>query len=215
MGGAEGRRGIFMSEVSGLIPQDYTTYTEKDDFGRLTVSPTSVVSNLLTRNEDAWLVKDFGAGYFDGDSTRELDFVVTGGDNFGIQYPLVLANVIDDVTGLGDHVFLWNRNEVGGLYSINLNVVTSGVAAIRTGVVANVSQGQRLFATIAENSTVGLFGIITCSIYSDVDRTVLHGEYVATLQAPHPGFRYLYGIDSHNSGNANRISGDSRNLAIG
>ena len=108
MGGAEGRRGIFMGEVSGLIPQDYTTYTEKDDFGRLTVSPTSVVSNLLTRNEDAWLVKDFGAGYFDGDSTRELDFVVTGGDNFGIQYPLVLANVIDDVTGLGDHVFLWN-----------------------------------------------------------------------------------------------------------
>lgn len=46
--------------------EDLTTYTEVDEFGDMTITPTTITVDTMSRNTVSYVYYDFGAAYFGG-----------------------------------------------------------------------------------------------------------------------------------------------------
>ena len=59
--------------------EDFTTYTEVDTAGRLTVTSDTITIENLDRDEDSYIYADKGADFFDGDYEHLLQLGVSEG----------------------------------------------------------------------------------------------------------------------------------------
>lgn len=66
----------------GSIVQDYTTYTEVDAGGLLTVAATEITLADVEHRDAAYVYKDFTAGYFDGDFVHTFKLNLSNIDGF-------------------------------------------------------------------------------------------------------------------------------------
>jgi len=89
--------------------QDYTTYTETDPNDRFAVANNVITVTGLTNDEDAYVYKDFGAGYF-ADFTHYLgpvQFTAQSGTLPCFAFYGV-ANAVDDSYHLSDSTRRWH-----------------------------------------------------------------------------------------------------------
>lgn len=176
--------------VRGVTYEDFTTYTEIDPNSHITVTTTKVEWSGLDRNEEAYVYKDFGVGFF-GDFEHDVEIEEsTGSTNGAISGFWIISNVIDDMqthwTGTQGLVFLGNYD--AGNHRFIIRDGNSGNQDIWVGL------ADTLYYCIV--TRVG--NTFTVKLYDDVPRTNLKATLSVACSVT--TFRYLYSCSSFDSG---------------
>jgi len=183
------------------------TFEFFDDFEGIEETSGSdykVIVTSITRDEDAYIYKDFGSDHFDA---LDIDFEakMTSGSS-GICGIMALANAIDDLAYLSSPAVNVIFHESGGVYKIWLNRGPQDAYDYY-----ECSLDTTYYMTL--NRTAGS-DTIELKIYSDSARTNL----LDTLSVSGFGsakYRYLYAVDSWDTDQADRIlSCDTGNISI-
>ena len=190
---------------------DFRTFTETDPNGHISiVSAREIDVSGLTRNEDAYVYKDYGTDHFKDSFTHYVDAKpITDSGTGGVGVFYELANIIDDddyITNNAPLIHLWFNPTTTPDYYIQLKTRDGG-GTISSDAYKNYTAGQIYYFTIKRSSSQ-----VVVDIYSDSARTNL----VDTLTAPMDttSFRYLYAVNSYNSGNDYAIDYDVYNIDL-
>lgn len=195
-------------------PEDYTGYTEIDPNGRYAVTSNNIDVTGLRRNEDAWVVNDKGINHFDEDFEHLVDCETASFSHNALFFPWMIANAINDWNGLLSD---------SGEDFLSVMMVGSGVTliirlheCIGTSLISSqyvVAVNTPYYLKLKRNESIGSYGQLQCSIYSDVDRISLLIALSLTLRAKND-FRYVYGMNSGNNGSTPSITGSVSNLDL-
>jgi len=190
-----------------MAVEDFTTYTETDPNSRITVSSGTIGCVGLTRNEDAYVYKDFGAGHF-------TDFTHT------FSYKFISGNSIDSIFGswgLGNGINdyeAWGGASITGVWNLHLKF-NNNVYLWESygGSTYNDSYSAANTDTVyyVKNEKSGT--TMTSKIYSDSGMTNLLDTLSLVLHANH-SFRYAFGMNTWNSGRTEYCSGEVNNLDL-
>lgn len=202
--------------------EDFTSYTEFDEGGEVTVESATKVSwvGLHPRGNTAYLYKDKGANYFNGDFTHkfEIQFSVVG--NLSWTHHWMLANLIGDVQDVlvasGDAYTLITYDDSE---QIHLRIYENG-SFINDGWAAPGPQpSTTYYIEIVRDDDGGAnsTGRITAYIRTGSHTGVLRDTLVVDCSAGEQNdFRYVYALASKNdSANASTVTGFTQNLDLG
>ena len=182
--------------------EDLTTYIEVDPNGRLVVDSAKVVATALSRNEDAYVYKDFGIDHFDGDFSHLARFKpVTSSDTGAVIFPYLLANTVDDAFGI---------QSGGGSYLGCFFISAASITQLRLresdsgttydDISAGLSLGTNYWPDYSRDEAVGTYGTFYGDIYDDIDYTSLFDALSVTLHTNKKDYRYAYAINTFNTG---------------
>lgn len=194
-------------ETFPLLPsvfnQDLTTFTEVDPNTRITVTSTQASFSALARNEDAYVYKDRGADYFNGEFIGQFDFEITAhGDSGGVVGLWGVANVIDDIQGIinsSEDALSVNAWWNGSTLYLILAEIDGGVAY---EVTYAISLNTHYYCTIKRNENLGTYGRLYLRVYSDAARETLLIEKSLALHSSKKDFRYHYAVQSRTGAGA-------------
>lgn len=178
--------------------EDFTTYTEVDNGGDLTVTANKVVVDTQLRNVDNHVSKDAGAGHY-GDFEHLTSAKLTATVNGSTGAFWALSNQVNDLFGMftQDVIALYNNTAVADNRFI-FRQYTGGVA-IDVDNMSNAVIGTDYRFTPSRNGTAA-----QCLVHDDVDRTSLVDILVFTCDTT--TLRYAYAEASYNSGTTQSIS---------
>jgi len=182
--------------------EDFTTFTEYDLNNHISVdSATKVSWTGISRNEDAWLYKDYGIGHF-GDFEHFTEGLVSAQTASGFGMVWAMANIIDETRAQRDST---DKNMdaffYGGTPLFYLQTQASQDGSI------SLSLSTLYYFTIERSGTTG-----TCKIYSDSGRTTLLDTLTTTTATT--TYRYLYPCASENEATVQTSTGYCQNLDI-
>lgn len=178
--------------------EDFTTYTEVDPNGHITVYANRVEWTGLVRGEKAYVYKDKGVNHFDGDFEHLLEIEIAASDDQGISSPWVLANTVEAMFDLrGGSIFEMQVFQSSGTPDIYLSEWDSGTQHVSSSY--GISFNTRYYLKIKRDESVGAFGTIYCYIYSDSARTNLLQTLSVALHTSKKDFRYVYACTSYGS----------------
>jgi len=183
-----------------MATEDYTTYTESDPSGELTVVAAKIDWADVRRDEGVWVYDDFGAAYFSGDFTHEVECELSADGGTGWSAIWGMANAIDTFDSIADidHFNVSIEGNSGSPF-IGLRERDSSTNYSDN---YGISLGVRYYLSIERNEAVGTYGTIYCKIYSDSGRTTLLDTLSVTLHTSKKDFQYLYGYNCLNTGDA-------------
>jgi len=159
------------------------------------------------RNESAYMYNDKGTDYFN-DFTHLIQAKAVSGNYAGRAYFWVLANAVDDMSGLisGTCLSVWFYKSTPTTLIIYLREWYAGTPYSDSYVAL---MDTMYYFTIQKDDTS-----LSCKIYGDSDRTNLLDTLSLTLHADH-SFRYIYATCSYDgSGFTYYIDCDIENLRI-
>lgn len=202
------------------ITEDFTSYTEVDEDGDLTITPSKIDISSLRRDAETYVWKDYTPNYFK-DFVFEYEVNITdleaGDATSGSVTGLIsLSNstgVMDDLTG-GSYLFvcIQQQTDQDDKYGFYVRQFDAGVSKFIMGSVLNyhdVSAGE-LYARLSKSGTN-----VTLWMFSDQARTTLIYRYTTNAAVDH---RYKY-LQFSNWGRdvdgADHYSGYLENLDIG
>lgn len=208
-----------MSKINTNAPtvkEDYTTYTELDASSRVTVAANTLTLTSADRDEDFYVVKDFGANYF-GDVTHWVDVNYTSAVASAVFVCWGLADTADDFNNIegasGDALYVEATKASGSNYAFRIiNLVSGTPAVIDTS--SSIAENTESFLSITRSGTTG-----TVQIYSTAALRLAGGAgdvdtITGTVQ--NTTFRYVYGIGSYDGSSGGVvISGTCKNLELG
>lgn len=180
--------------------EDLLTYTEVDPNGRLTVTSPRVTFSNLRRSDDTYLYDDKGVGTLSGAFTHEGSFKITSAINFCNVFLWGWANVIDDLRDPlinGDLLSFRFRRTGSGTNIIFLQESVGG--SITNSNNFNSIVGVQYWIRIIYDPTFGVFGKLTCEVYTDSSKTILVTTLSLALNGP-VSFQYFYPCSSFNDG---------------
>ena len=207
------------SNVFGAA-EDFTTWTESDTPGRMTVTASKNDINLLDRDESAWLYDDKDAAHFSGDFSHQFEVTFQASTGSWSRVAVWgLANAVDDsydLFGLGADFMTLSARENAGNYYLDLDVIENG-SSLGPERSTALTTGTKYYVTIARDDDAGdnSKGEVVATI-----RTTSHtGDVVDTLTeselTEQNDFQYIYAGWSYNSGdNAEQMSVDIENLNL-
>ena len=197
--------------------EDFTTYSETDGPGKVTVTADVITLTDGDRNEDYYVTKELGEGTIT-DFTHWVDVNVTALTNDGNSslWAWAISNADDDIDDIdiagGDAISVIGSHGNATKYKIQLYSLDSGTPAI-IDTSAHIAVGTKTYLAISRTGTTGTVAIYSTAALriagaaADVD--TITGTVVGTA------FRYVYGIASRNNGlSAKDISGTVSNLAL-
>lgn len=198
--------------------EDFTGYNETDDPTKVTVGANVITLTAGDRDENYYVTKSFGAGYFT-DFTQWVDVNVTALTNDAISaFPCwAISNADDDLKDIddanGDSIFIYVlRITTDTHYSFIIQNCDGGVATTSSGIVA-VAVNTPSYLSITRSSTT-----MTVQVYSTAALRIAGGAgdvETITLTVVNTAFRYVYGLGSFNNGLTDKdISGTISNLAL-
>lgn len=195
--------------------EDFTLYTEVDPSSHITVTSSSKIDVAgLSRNEDAYVYKDFGVDNFAGDFNFNFEIQIDSGDNNCNIFTCVLANAIDDFLGIiaasGSAVGVLLSKDTASTAYIQLRESDSGT--LYYGSAYWISLATTYYCTLVRDESVGTYGTLYLYTYTDADRTTLVDTQSITLSTSKKDYRYLYAVQSYNSGHALGATGFVENL---
>lgn len=170
---------------------DFTTYTEVDEGGDITVAENSItISTIDCLNENSYVYKDMGADYFDGDFTHYVSFG-TDNPNTSTWFSVwMVANGVGNRYALReadvDYISIYHHNLRLTLVECNGGVETDDDSDQRIGSVT-------WYLTLRRDEAVGANGTIYCDIHLDASRETLIETLSVTLSEKQD-FRYVYGF---------------------
>lgn len=193
--------------------EDFTTYTEVDPNSRITKNATQVDWTLVAQNEVAYVYKDFGVNYFDGDFTHAFDFETTGGSTGYFPIAYGLSNTLGDVYYI---TYTQNQDMVGVRQALGNSYIYlhkdkggSDCGAQTTATtyyvkVQRIEAQNKLYAGIYSSSALRDAGNAT-------NADVCNLEVALSASTD---YRYLYTAQSYNNGDGFTMTGFMRNLNL-
>jgi len=197
--------------------EDYTAYVEYDLDSKYTVTAHQITVEDLTRNEVAFIYRDFGVNYFSGDFEFDVEGQVKATSNglatgycWALTNLLQSLNVIDGVSG--DFLAVSFQEEDGDVeWRIYLTECDGGTLYEDYYI---CSADTTYYLTIKRDESVGTYGTLYCYIYSDSARTTLVDTLTLTLHTSKKDFRYLHAAQSYGGGIHNVFDGVYANLGL-
>lgn len=208
--------------------EDYTTYTEVDDDGVITVTATKIDANSMDADVTELVYYDFGASYFDSDWS--LEYEVTQQSPSAVNsyaYGLaVFQNDVPTTQGLRDffndtasadaiYIFTLNTNpntyyKIGEHKAGSADTESSAISLDRA-----TYTGTKLYFTVNFDDDAGTYGTVYLNIYSDASRTSSLGSVSKALTEENSWryFSQLKGWDRIGSG-GDVFSVDIENLEM-
>jgi len=190
-----------------FVEAGLTDFTEVDPNSHLAVVDSAVWWNGLARNEDAYVYKDKGVDFFDGNFKHFIEAIDSGGSTARLGVYWSLQNVVDDIKAIGDA-----SGDCLAIYTYNGELFLReciGGTAYTDGY--NFSVDVLYYLTVVRDETIGTYGAMYCNIYSDYSRTTLVDSLHVALHEKED-FRYVFMTNTYNSGNVYLIDGISQNL---
>ena len=193
--------------MSAALPVDLTTFTIAGAQGaaRLDAGKYRARWYLLDTNDEAYLYRDYGAGYFSGsfrlDFAFEIDAMTVGANpNFGVVWPIMLTNVVDCRHNLftNQNAFLGFQAYGATSFTFRLDEFVEGDAQYTSGTIAPpaVTYRRTLYASLVRDEDIGEYGTLYLYLYVDPARTIaLEGVTNPAMSlALHAkaDFRYLF-----------------------
>jgi len=180
------------AQPSGLDPtEDFTTYTEQDPNDRFSITPTTITITDLSREEDAWVYDDKGAGHFGASFEHWVDVKVTDVSGFGVACLWAVSNVIDELYSW------WNENaEAVAVFAYTGPEIYLRDYEDHSEDSADIALNTQYYLTISRSSAT-----VTCEIYTNAARTVDYLHDTITTGVPSArAYRYIFAVDGHNDG---------------
>ncbi|KKM74742.1 hypothetical protein LCGC14_1397280 [marine sediment metagenome] len=200
-----------------MAVENFTTYTEVDPNSKITVTSSKTSWATLRRNESAYVYIDKGVNYFGGDFTIYLTYNQTGGvGNSGAGQCWTLANLVNDAQSIitANDDYLSILCTVGVLKAIQLEECDGGTLYY-SAADYDITEGTDYYLKIVRDEAVGTYGTLYLYTYSDAARTTLLNTQSITLHSSTKDFRYLYAVQSRNTGESGiYFTGYSENLEV-
>lgn len=148
---------------------DLTTYIEVDPEDKLTVISDRITASGLERDQDAYVYKDKGVDFYDGDFSFEFyTFMDSSSDSLSNFYPFIVANQINNLRQLflSDNTLSVDIQSVSSTMRVQLRQLAFG---------STVRQDSAFLSFDTEywHTVERIGGTLTDKIYSDQARTVL------------------------------------------
>lgn len=193
------------------MAENFTSFTEVDPNSKITKTASTITVAALSRNEDAYVYKDFDVDYFLGNF--EIDFALNvgsyGGLGSGVGYLIAMSNAVEELRWLylnraTEHFwYVYIASALGGgNVQIGIQFYNGGDPPVNdlTGYI--LSQGTDYYVTVKRDESVGTYGTMYLYLYDDAARTNLLDTLTLTIPNSKVNFRYLYGVQTYNSGGA-------------
>ncbi len=183
--------------------EDFTTYTEDDGGGYITVATNTLTATLMPWNIDSKMSKDFTADYFSADFSIQFEYEKSV-DNGSYSSPFIMANLVE---GSG----YWNSNQpviriyhsggTGGLW-----VETRSASGNNSDASAALSLDTRYYVTVDRDDDGGLgTGRVTVTIRTGSHAGPTHDTIIANCE-DQVDFRYLMPLTSHSAGGSDTMT---------
>lgn len=176
--------------------EDYTTYTEVDAGGDITVGANLLTVSSMSRSVDSWVVSDKDAGHFSGDFTHLLrtqsQSASSAGGRAGVW---AIANAVEEIITLlgGDClVTRWQQRKT-------LRVIEANGGSTINDSSIDLSLDTNHYLTVDRDESEGTYGELTVEIDDSSDRATPVDTIAVTLTEKQD-FRYIYGLASANTG---------------
>jgi len=202
---------IFTSQTAYANPgyEDFDTYTT---VGQV-VTDGARLNATLTRDQDTYAVKDYGAAYFD-DFRHELDIFHNSSTGFTTEFGnfWMLANITDDEKGIRDAIgqtFLAVdviSTDGGSSWRLRLKYWTD--VSLSSDSYLGYSISTMYYLRVNRTGTTA-----NLWIYSDTGRSNLLDTLTVTCTTG--AYQYVYGCNSYNSAVARNIQVMVENLDLG
>ena len=193
--------------------EDFTTYTEDDAEGALTVTTDKCDVSTGDNNHDTFLYDDKGVNHFDGDFLHQYQLYFSAG-SYGRTAFYAMANVVEDWDDLKDanedclDQFAYYSSTYG--LDFYIHEVDGGTVYEDGANEYNYSFGQLYYMEFERDESVGTYGTIYCYICEDdyySEGGTLEDTLSVTLHTSKKDFRYIFAYMSRNRGNSNWLTG--------
>ena len=176
------------------VLEDFTTYTETDAPGRITVN-SSIRSTVLDgdRDEAFYLYFDKGVDFFNGDFEHWATFNATDNALYAGAYWGV-SNSVAAFAQQTNSIALFSGNAV-----VFLIRERDGGTEYDSGVYS-FTGGTDYYFKLIRDEAIGTYGTMYAYIYSDVGRTNLLSTLSLALHSSKKDFRYIYAVQGYNDG---------------
>lgn len=200
--------------------EDFSTYTEVDPGSTISKTSTRVTyASLNTRNTDSYVYADKGVAHFAGNFTHLVTVNVSASDNAAQSYSWMLANTVNDALAIlataDGYLAVYDYKDTGsGQNRLNLGErYSGGNVSDYYNVNGTGSLPYTYYLEIERDEAVGTYGTAYARIYSDSGRTMLVDTLAITL-GHSVDFRYVYALNTYNSGSSVTRSGYVENLDL-
>jgi hypothetical protein len=183
--------------------EDFTTYTEDDVGGYITVAANTLTCALMPWNVDVEISKDFTANYFSADFTIRFEYEKSV-DNGSYSSPFILANVVENSGYWNSNqpcIRLYHNGATGGLW-----VETRSTSGNNSDLSTALSLSTRYYITVVRDDDGGAGnGVVTATIRTGSHVGPTHDTISANC-ADQIDYRYLMPLTSHNAGGSDTMS---------
>jgi hypothetical protein len=187
------------------ILQDFTTYTNTETAGTLTIAATRITAINENNADVSYVYKDFGASYFDSLSIV-FEALIETASSTGVHTGVVLSTNVGEVQDVATNLFVDLNRETGG-YRVGLWRGDVAETSYIDYLISPATIYYFLLQRIAGSDTV------TLKVYSDVGKTTQVGATLSVSGFGTTKWRYLYGIN-HWHQTAKLFSGYIQNMSI-
>lgn len=201
-----------LASVESVDPlEDFTSYTEQDPNGDVSVAENEVsFTDLEARGSDTWVYDDKGVGHFDG-FEHQLDFETTAhttSPKVSIHFVWALSNVVED----GRYWDVNSSQAVGTDWHATDGLKLWCPENGNIDQYGSVSLNTRYYLTLSRDA--GATSLVEY-IYDDADRTNLLDSLSVSVPASRT-YRHVFALNTYNLGDSGiTASGDVRNLDLG
>jgi len=212
------RQGNYINGLGHYDTEDLESYyTEYDPDGKIVVSRRAITITDLTNDNKAYVYRDMGVDFFDGDFTHHFEATVTAAVSSAKWSVWAMANTIADIREIdnasGD-AYNIQFYEAGGNPVWEFVDMTAGGRSKTAS--AEITYGVTYYFTVVRDESVGTYGTIYVYIYTDADRTVLFDTLTVTLKISKKNYRYIYAMNSFDTiSSTPKGSGTVADLVLG
>lgn len=195
-----------------MVVEDFTSYTEKDDYNRLTETTTRCTATGVVRTELAYLYKDKGVGYY-GDYEFKLDVCFTSAPTVESNYIWVwaLANALGGYNDLSTVQGVAFRRRPSAPYYI-LALCDNPVGVVECTVA--LSLNTVYYLRVKRSGTTLTLKIYSTSTLRDAGGTADIGT-ITINNCTTTTWRYIYGMMSyHYTSGTSALSAYTENLEL-
>lgn len=189
--------------------EDFTTYTEVDPRGEITVTNDTVSwSNAYSVNY--YVYKDFGTDFFSGDFEHKMTIWYNRGSNsWEPNFQWALSN------NIGVFGSLQTDDFCAGLRNYGTNSSKFHFSIVgRSEIFISVSNNTVYYVTIKRDESIGTNGRLYVYLYSDSARQNLVNSAHLDITTKKK-FRYYYPLMSEDSGTSYYQSGYTKDVDLG
>jgi hypothetical protein len=210
--------------VTGWTSSGGTQWQEYGDTGnKITIAAGSVSTAALPQSADAYVYKDFGAAYFNGDFTHKFQVNVTTASDGAYQSYWMLSNFIDSYnhhqgTGLEtDDALYFLTNRGGAVYNVSFRILEDGTIRQYNTV---ISAATTYFVTVTRDDDAGNNSTGLVTVYLNTGAYYPGGTNISTTlihcaAGEQNDYRYCYAVGTAHTGTSYTTTAALSNLDLG